>query len=427
MVTATREIEVALRKPHPKQIEFIRSKAKRRIIKAGRRGGKTVGIAILAVEAFLDGHRVLYAAPTSEQTDAFWYEVTGALQPMIDAKLVHIDNNERFIERVGTKNRIRAKTAWNADTLRGDYADLLIFDEYQLTNEDAWEVVGAPMLLDNNGDAVFIYTPPSLRSTGVSKARDPRHASKLFATAKSDTSGRWAAFHFTTFDNPHVSQIALADITKDMTQDAYRKEILAMDEEIEDSWLVYPFNTRVCKIEPFPIPKTWFEYSGHDFGSANTAALFLALDPMTGNKYFHREYMAGKANKAQQVAEFQQFIESRKILYSAGGSHQEDDSRTLYGQNGWPIQEPNIPGVKPQVDRVRDMMRNNKVYVFNTLIGYLDELTNCLWKLDEHNKPTNEIDGEARFHFCACARYILSYFPLETVITGAGRKAVSNS
>jgi len=42
------------------------------------------------------------------------------------------------------------------------------------------------MLLDNNGDAVFIYTPPSLITAGISKARDPRHAARLFKKAKEE-------------------------------------------------------------------------------------------------------------------------------------------------------------------------------------------------------------------------------------------------
>ena len=36
-----------------------------------------------------------------------------------------------YIELPGTKQRIRAKTAFNADTLRGDYADELLLDEFQ--------------------------------------------------------------------------------------------------------------------------------------------------------------------------------------------------------------------------------------------------------------------------------------------------------
>ena len=61
--------------PHQKQLEFMRSSAKRKVVRAGRRSGKTVGIAIYAVEHFAAGRRVLYAAPTSEQISRFWATV----------------------------------------------------------------------------------------------------------------------------------------------------------------------------------------------------------------------------------------------------------------------------------------------------------------------------------------------------------------
>jgi hypothetical protein len=155
--------------------------------------------------------------------------VVSALRDPIDKKVFVKNETEHSIDLVGTERRIRAKTAWNADTLRGDYADILILDEWQLMNEEAWDRVGAPMLLDNDGDAVFIYTPPSLQSRSVSKARDPQHAAKLFKRAALDDSGRWATFHFRSADNPHISQEALAEISKDMTSLAYRQEILAED------------------------------------------------------------------------------------------------------------------------------------------------------------------------------------------------------
>lgn len=222
-------INVTLRKSHAHQARFIESTAKRKIIRAGRRGGKTTGIAILALQAFLDGRRVLYATPTQEQIDAFWFECKQALQPAIDAGVLYANETRHVIEVPNTKQRIRAKTAWNADSLRGDYGDLLILDEYQLMDEEAWSRVGVPMLLDNNGDAVFIYTPPSLRSRSRSKARDPRHAAKLFDKAKDDTTGRWEVFHFTSYDNPYISKEALADIMLDMSSHAHRQEILAED------------------------------------------------------------------------------------------------------------------------------------------------------------------------------------------------------
>jgi phage terminase large subunit-like protein len=131
----------------------------------------------------------------------------------------------------GTENRIRAKTCWNADTLRGDYADLLILDEVQLMAEDTWGTVGAPMLLDNNGDAIFIYTPPSLHSRSTSKARDKGWITKFAKKHTNDPKGRWEIFSFTSRDNPHISREALDEITEDMTATAIRQEIEAVDLE----------------------------------------------------------------------------------------------------------------------------------------------------------------------------------------------------
>lgn len=206
-------------------------------MRAGRRGGKTVGVAIRAVRKFLEGKRVLYAAPTQEQIDRFWVTVVRALQRAIDAGVLYKNETRHIIERPGTEQRIRAKTAWNADTLRGDYADELILDEFQLMSEDSWNLVGAPMLMDNNGNATFVYTPPSLHSHSVSKANDPQHAAKLFKEARLKEAealaqgvvSKWATFHFSSRDNPHITAEAVEMMAEDMTALAYRMEIEAED------------------------------------------------------------------------------------------------------------------------------------------------------------------------------------------------------
>jgi len=230
-------VTIHLPDPHKKQVEFIDSKATRVVTVAGRRSGKTIAVSIMAVEAFLSGKRVLYAAPTQDQVDMFWRTVTRSLQEAIDAKIYYVNQTKHIVELRGTEQRIRAKTAWSPDTLRGDYADLLILDEFQMMSEDTWGLVGLPMLLDNNGKAVFIYTPPSLRTIGKSKAKDPQHASHMYKKAKAEeakaaeagTESRWAGFHFTSHDNPYISEVALADIVSDMSSLAYRQEILAED------------------------------------------------------------------------------------------------------------------------------------------------------------------------------------------------------
>jgi hypothetical protein len=224
-----RDVSVDLPRPHIKQLEFIQSPAKRKIIRAGRRSGKTFGIAIYAVVQFLQGKRVLYATPTTDQHERFWLLIKAFLaEPLIHKMLIKNENTHQ-IKSKNSAGRIKCKTAWSADTLRGDFADVLILDEFQMMNEDTWAVVGAPMMLDTNGDAVFIYTPPSPQSASVSKAKDKRHASKLFKRAEEDTTGRWATFTFSSHENPHLSTEALEEITSDMSDFAYKQEILALD------------------------------------------------------------------------------------------------------------------------------------------------------------------------------------------------------
>lgn len=247
---AQKVIEVRLKRPHKYQ-QWVDSTVPRIVVKAGRRGGKTTGTAIKAVKRFLDGGRVLYGAPTQEQVESFWWEVKMALDNPINAGIFTKNETMHTIELPKTKQRIRAKTCWNADTLRGDWGDLLILDEFQLMNEDTWEIVGAPMLLDNNGDALFIFTPPSLHSRSVTKAKDPRHASKMFKRVQDGNDKRWAAFSFTSHDNPHISHAALEEIALDMSALAYRQEIMAedVDEAVGALWsrgLIERMRVSVC-------------------------------------------------------------------------------------------------------------------------------------------------------------------------------------
>ena len=431
-MTTRTEYKIHLRNPetHLPQKRMVESTKKRLIVKAGRRGGKTVGFAIRAIKKFLEGRRQLYAAPTSEQTDTFWFEVKRALAEPVQAGIFKQNESEQFIELPNTKQRIKAKTAWNANTLRGDYADDLYLDEFQLMAEDTWDEVGAPMLLDNNGNAVLIFTPPSLKAAGVSKARAPRHASKLFKKAQADITGLWETIHFTSLDNPFISKEGLAIITGDMSMDSYRREIMAEDDEIELSWLVYgKFNESVCKIPRFQIPANWPVYSGHDFGQANPAALFLAqvklpLPPDApqymryGDLVAFREYCPGSGYSIPQHRDrFREITSGYEVKKSVGGNpHGEDEIRQGYLAHGWRIQAPVLGKINAQIDRVIGIMELNKLFIFSDMTFLLAELSNCLWQLGVDGKSINKVNNEQRYHLLACLRYVVSDFIPETAM-----------
>lgn len=281
-------LTVVLPEPHGKQIEFLRSTAKRKVIRAGRRGGKTYGASIYAVEKFLEGKRVLYATPTQEQVDRFWYLVCESLREPIEQGIFYKNETKHLIELPGTEQRIRAKTAWNADTLRGDFADELILDEFQLMNEDTWGVVGAPMLMDNNGNAIFIYTPPSLQSRSVTKANDPQHAAKLFKKADADTTGRWQAFHFSTYDNPYIDKAVIDDLANDMSSIAYRMEIMAEDIDEAPGALWKRANIEKYRVDKSPELKrivVAIDPSGSDKTTSDEAGVLVAGIDKNGDGY----------------------------------------------------------------------------------------------------------------------------------------------
>jgi len=229
------DLRLSLPEPHPLQRALIESTAKRRVVISGRRGGKTTGVAILSARLFQEGRRVLYAAPTEDQTSAYWETMKEIFSVPIASRQVYKNETRRLIE--SPTARIRAKTAWDADSLRGDYADLLILEEWAYMDPSAWDQVGAPMLLDNNGDAVFIFTP-----------RRKNHAHRTYLQAKADDTGRWAYWHFTSHDNPHLSTEALAELTADMTDENYRQEIMA--EFLEDEGAVFRNVREACILGP---------------------------------------------------------------------------------------------------------------------------------------------------------------------------------
>jgi hypothetical protein len=253
---------------HPKQELFVTSPAKRKIIKAGRRSGKTTGVARLSCERFLKDQRILYGVPTVDQLERYWRECCHAFEELIAEGLMSKNETEHVLEwaegvpingkvykRGPNDPRIRAVTTWDADNLRGDAAHLAILDEFQLMNESAWRRVIAPMLMDTGGDAVFLYTPPSLiprASSVVTKAQDPGYASSLFRRAveemanaeKEGRPSRWLALHFTSHDNPFLSAEGLSEIALDISGVDYQREIMAEDVSEEDmilreEWLRY--------------------------------------------------------------------------------------------------------------------------------------------------------------------------------------------
>lgn len=216
----TKRLRIRIPPSHPGQRRIEKGLTKRNIIKCGRRFGKTFMVAKIAIKKANRGRRVLYAAPVLAQTDAFWGMLSQWLQDAIAVGLVKANVTRHRMTFVKSGGEITAKTASRPDHLRGDYGDLIILDEFAYQDPEVWRKVCAPMLLDNDGDAIF-------PSTGCKR----NHFYLMGLVAQQNADGRWAFFRASSHENPHLSPLALEEITADMTEDDYREEILAEDLE----------------------------------------------------------------------------------------------------------------------------------------------------------------------------------------------------
>lgn len=402
------------------------------VLRAGRRGAKTTLAAYIAEKAFKKKKKVLYGAPTDMQCDKFWFEIGRAYAAAIGekdkkaTKILKCNDSKRELSYPKSEISIRCKTLWNADTARGGDADLVILDEFQLMNESVLDDVIMPMLLTTNGSILIIYTPPSLLTTGVSKATDPRNASKIFKKALQDTTGVWEHESYPSWENPYVSKDTLQVIAENMSLDSYRREIMAEDDDTEKSWMVYAsdFNESVCKIKRFAIPDSWPCTSGHDFGKANPAALFATQVkgplPEDAPKYLRyndiilfAEYKPGGGTLVPHIDNWKKIVGQREIK-SYGGNHTtEDETRMAYTLAGWKILEPLLQDKGAQIDKVKTLLGYNKIYIFSDLLMTLSEMAGFMFKINPDGTPSNIIKDESNFHLMAAWRYLCPAFNTE--------------
>jgi hypothetical protein len=204
---------------HDKQKEIVSSGARFKVIRAGRRSGKSsVEVEIMLFKAVTGRDRnVFYIAPTQKQARSIIWEalkarigtIGEANESRLEMRLPTEDGGFSTIFIAGWENR---------ENFRGMKAHHITFDELDTMKDFfiGWQEIFRPALIDTAGTADFIGTP---------KKENPnlRRLEKEFAEKGDD----FASFHFTTADNPHIPPLEIAKAKQDMDADTFRQEILA--------------------------------------------------------------------------------------------------------------------------------------------------------------------------------------------------------
>ena len=175
--------------------------------------------------------------------------------------------------------------------------------------------------------------------------------------------------------------------------------------------LIYgSFNEDVHKIRPFSVPREWPRALGLDFGGVNTVGLFYANRPGSDKWVLYREYKAADRTAAGHVAALAQGepVGSdgawlRPLCF--GGSWSESQWRREFRAAGLDVRPPVIKDVEVGIDRVYGAHQEDRIEVFESCTGYLDEKATYSRVLDENDEPTEEIEDKEKFHHMDAERY----------------------
>ena len=184
--------------------------------------------------------------------------------------------------------------------------------------------------------------------------------------------------------------------------------------------LIYDAFDEATQVKPavdlkLPQYQDWPRFVGHDFGPSNTAALWIAKEPITGHLFVYRNYHHGGLSVGQHAAEFKRLSGNEDIRNRVGGSWSEEEARYAYLASGWPINKPNIKDVEAGIDQVYSFVTKNQLFCFDDCQEFINEIMTYTRELDDAYEVTDKIVNKSRFHLMDALRYIMSSFSPERV------------
>ncbi len=235
---------------HPKQQDIVRSHARFKVIRAGRKGGKTaLEVEVICYKAiikakklnlskteFPTGRKVLYIAPTQTQArNIVWEALKNRLhgigkpnEQMLQMKVPNEDGSMSTIYVGGWENRENYRGLTDVVHITFDETDTL--REFFIS----WLEIFRPMFLDTAGSADFVGTPKKENPNMRRLEKDFKSKGEAFE-----------CFHFTSRDNPHlaISEIDALESEYKNDRQAYQQEILA--EYIDNAGSLFKYDALV--------------------------------------------------------------------------------------------------------------------------------------------------------------------------------------
>lgn len=245
-------------------------------IEAGRRFGKTIfGVDKLKRwAAECPAEKFWYIAKSYRHAkEIAWDEFLKQIPP----QAIRRKNERDLTIDLINKSHIALKGCdQKDDDLRGSRLGGLVMDEAAFLKPHIYSKILRPMLLDLRSPALIMSSPKIGWFT------------KLCDDAK--TKKGWAYFHFTVYDNPHLSREEIEEIRVSESEETWLSEYMA--ERIEGTGVVYPEFSETHIIHPSTYPElsTVLYGVGMDWGKNAESGFSWVAGMPNGHLIVSREH-----------------------------------------------------------------------------------------------------------------------------------------
>lgn len=295
---------------HPKQQQIVRSRARFKVTRAGRRSGKTVYKSetilfnaisrTIKLARVISNRSVIFIAPTQKQARTIIWEtfkirlnnIGEFNESRLEIRLPSEDGGKSTIFIGGWENRENYRGMPNVIHIEFDEVDTM--PNFFI----GWNEIFRPMLIDTGGSAGFGGTP---------KKENP-NLRRLEKEAKDNP--EWECFHFTTYDNPHVPKEEIDKAKEEMDNDTFRQEILA--EYLDNAGSLFKYDSLIDVFSNTIVKdnQKYLTVDIADDGSDKTIFSFWE-----GLEEYKREKYA-RLNTETIIAKIREFASIEKIPYS---------------------------------------------------------------------------------------------------------------
>ena len=271
-----RKLLLELRKtqfvPHVNQKPILDSTARFKVVNCGRRFGKSLLAAHLAVKKAREPNQMIWWCAPTYRVAKRGYAMLIAQIP--EGVLLHepvpetaFDSGRSVALRFKNGSKIELFSAERPEGMLGAAVDLAILDEAAIMPGRIWNQIISPTLIDREGSALMISTP-----------RGRNWFYSVWLKGQDESQTEWASWSYSTQENPTLPPGEADRLAADLPR-------LEADQEIYAKWLAA--GSSVFLLEEFAIQRDpvsangivgGLDEDGNPYGPEITGTVFLGVD-----------------------------------------------------------------------------------------------------------------------------------------------------